>query len=199
MKMNYIKSAPHRVSIKGYKGNDCTINAIGNTLGISYDLARKLLQTGNFEDGKFSFRMKSPRTKNEFAERDNVKNILRAISTDYCVYISDKEIQKKIQNKKRITSDLKKTGGRSVNKFAESNPKGTFILLTFGHLTAVVDGVLVDTWNCGDYAVEVAYRINAPKARKVIKGLASFYRMDSEEHFVKNHKKTLLSKPMQAS
>lgn len=199
MKMNYIKSAPHRVSIKGYKGSDCTVNAIGNTLGISYDLARKLLQTGNFEDGKFSFRMKSPRTKNEFTQRTNVKNILRAISTDYCVYLSDKEIQKKIQNKKRITSDIKKTGRQSVNKFAESNPKGTFIILVFGHLTAVIDGVLVDTWNCGDYAVEIAYRINVPKARKVIKGLASFYKMDSESHFIKNHKKTLLSKPMQAS
>lgn len=196
--MNYIKSVPHRVSIKGYKGNDCTINAIGNTLGISYDLARKLLQTGNFKDGKFSFRIKSPRTKDEFTRRNNVRNILTAISTDYCVYISDKEIQKKVQNKARITSDIKKTGSQSVNKFAESNPKGTFILLVYGHLTAVVDGVVVDAWNCGDYAVEIAYKISVPKARKVIKELASFYKMDSEEHFVKNHKKTLLSKPMQA-
>ena len=197
--MNYIKSAPHRVSVKGYKGSDCTINAIGNSLGISYDLARKLLQTGYLKDEKFSFRINSPRTKNEFTQRGNVRNILRAISTDHCVYISDKEIQNKIQNKKRITSDLKKTGGQSVNKFAESNPKGTFILLVFGHLTAVIDGVLVDTWNCGDYAVEIAYKISVPKARKVIKGLASFYRMDSEKHFIKNHKKALLSKSMQAS
>ena len=31
----YIKHSPARITIKGYKRDDCTINAIGTALGIS--------------------------------------------------------------------------------------------------------------------------------------------------------------------
>lgn len=36
----------------------------------------------------------------------------------------------------------------TVEEFADENPKGTFIISVANHLTVIVDGTLIDTWNC---------------------------------------------------
>ena len=36
----------------------------------------------------------------------------------------------------------------TIEEFADENPKGTFIISVANHLTVVVDGTLIDTWNC---------------------------------------------------
>ena len=51
----FIKQSPERITLKGYKRDDCTINAIGNAAGLSYDLARKVLQTAIFHRNVASF------------------------------------------------------------------------------------------------------------------------------------------------
>lgn len=56
----YITQTPERVYVKGYKRDDCTVIAIGNALGISYDLARKALQIGVCNSEGFTFRKSNP-------------------------------------------------------------------------------------------------------------------------------------------
>ncbi len=36
----------------------------------------------------------------------------------------------------------------TLNEFAESNPKGRFVVSLANHLTVVIDGLVYDTWNC---------------------------------------------------
>lgn len=47
------------------------------------------------------------------------------------------------KGKKRIT----------VLQFAETHPKGRYVVTIAGHETAVVDGVILDAWNCGEKCV----------------------------------------------
>lgn len=46
----------------------------------------------------------------------------------------------------------------TVQQFADENPKGKFIIRTTNHLSAVIDGVLYDTWNCGHRSMGRYYR-----------------------------------------
>jgi hypothetical protein len=41
----------------------------------------------------------------------------------------------------------------TVQKFADANPRGTFIISIARHLTVVIDGTLYDTWNCARKSV----------------------------------------------
>ena len=50
---------------------------------------------------------------------------------------------KAVKGKKRMTA----------LQFAETHPKGRFVLQVANHETACVDGVILDAWNCGDKCV----------------------------------------------
>ena len=50
---------------------------------------------------------------------------------------------KAVKGKKRMT----------VLQFAETHPKGRYVVTIAGHETAVVDGVILDAYNCGAHAV----------------------------------------------
>ena len=50
---------------------------------------------------------------------------------------------KAVKGKKRMT----------VLQFAETHPKGRYVVTIAGHETAVVDGVILDAWNCGEKCV----------------------------------------------
>ena len=45
-------------------------------------------------------------------------------------------------------------------RFALSHPKGRYVLQMAGHLTACVDGIIYDTWNCTDRCVYKSWRID---------------------------------------
>ena len=45
-------------------------------------------------------------------------------------------------------------------KFCEEFPKGSYILRMAGHLSACVDGVICDTWDCSNKCVYKAWKIN---------------------------------------
>lgn len=184
MLINY---EPKRINIKGYVKHDCTVNAIGSALGISYDLARKLLQTGIYkEKGEIDFYESKPRTKLQFSQRFNVVQICEAISEDKNMFITEEERKQKLRNS-RYSKGLG-TKENCVGRFAETNPKGVFILLVKGHLLAVVNGNVIDTWDSSKLAVEVAYRVDIKKARNIIANMAKFYRMNGKEHYVDNIK-----------
>lgn len=185
----YIKHSPERIKIKGYKRDDCTVNAIGTALGISYDLSRKILQTGICDSEEFKFLKRNPRTKNEFIKRQHVKKICAKLSVDRNVYISDAELNRIYQTTENDNHDSK-FKNNTLAKFAECNPDGIFIVLVKNHLTAVINGKIVDTWDSSKRAVEVAYRVDVEKARDVIADLAKFYRMNSKKHINDTHLST---------
>jgi len=43
--------------------------------------------------------------------------------------------------------------------FTELHPKGTYILKMEGHITACIDGVILDTWDCTYRSVYTAWEI----------------------------------------
>jgi hypothetical protein len=43
--------------------------------------------------------------------------------------------------------------------FTELHPKGTYILKMAGHITACIDGVILDTWDCTYRSVYTAWKI----------------------------------------
>jgi hypothetical protein len=43
--------------------------------------------------------------------------------------------------------------------FTEFHPKGTYILKMAGHITACVDGVILDTWDCSYRSVYTAWEV----------------------------------------
>lgn len=175
-----VKFRPSRIKIKGYKRNDCSINALGSALGISYDLARKVLQTAVYvKKGEISFLKKRPRTKSELSSKRNVIQVCEAICEDRAVFTAPK-------SKACSSRRAKHLGHRdnSVGKFAKSNASGIFILLTDTHMLTVIDGKVIDTWDSTDLVVEIAYRVNIDKARQSIANLAKFYKLASESHMI---------------
>lgn len=62
---------------------------------------------------------------------------------------------------KVVSLKFKKGEKRKTAKdFAQSNPKGRYILSLANHLCAVVDGKIRDGWNCGDKCIYKIYTIN---------------------------------------
>lgn len=171
----YITHSPKRITLKGYKRDDCTINAIGNSLGLSYDLSRKILQVGISINNRFSFFVRSPRTKIEFTEQSNVEMICKSLS---------------VKVERFETSNHKKR--TSLAEFAQENNEGIYIALVDSHLVSVIDGKIVDTWDSRDRKMLFSYKIDVTKAHDKIYELAKFYKMTSNEHFIKEHKRKIL-------
>jgi hypothetical protein len=46
-----------------------------------------------------------------------------------------------------------------VGEFAKQHPKGTYLISVRNHLTAVVDGVVYDTWNCSFKAINKVWKV----------------------------------------
>jgi len=45
----------------------------------------------------------------------------------------------------------------TVMQFAETHPTGRYIISIANHATACVDGVILDSWNCGEKAIVGVY------------------------------------------
>lgn len=46
----------------------------------------------------------------------------------------------------------------TIEKFAEEHPRGTYIAVTEGHMTAIQDGDYFDTWDSGQEIILYFYR-----------------------------------------
>ena len=49
--------------------------------------------------------------------------------------------------------------GMTVEEFANSFPKGTYIIRVEGHCTCVIDKNLFDTWDCRNELVDIAWEV----------------------------------------
>lgn len=157
----YIKKSPKRVSIKGYKKNDCTIRAIGNVLGISYDLSRKILQTGDFDGINFYYK-NTLKKKSEFIKESNVEKICEALSCR--------------------TEDLYGETPVKFNDFALTHNDGIYLILSKGHLSTIINGNIVDKWDCSNEVVSKVYKVDLKRSIERITPLAIFYKLNTSKH-----------------
>lgn len=170
----YIKRIPTKVAIKGYKDNDCTVIAIGNALGISYDLSRKILQTVYSrrvtKHGELPFRTENPLAKEHFILQMHVQKVCRGLSVE--------EIQfESFEKEKRTT----------LGKFIEDYNEGVYLALVDRHLATVIDGQLIDMFDSSSRNMIAAYKIDISFAQETVKGLASHYKMNNSKHIFQDH------------
>ena len=46
-----------------------------------------------------------------------------------------------------------------IGEFAENHPIGKYLITTNGHITACVDGYIIDTWNCTNKKIEYVWKV----------------------------------------
>ena len=164
MRENFIRETPSRVKIKGYKKNSCTMIALGNALGISYDLSKKVFQSfimkSMFGDS-ILFSKEKLLTKQEFTKQSHVERVCTTLSED--IYYPEEFT--------------------TLREYAEENNKGLYLALVRGHLAVVNNGQIIDTWDSGDRIIVSIYKINKEKALNLIKPIAKYYGLLNSEHF----------------
>ena len=47
----------------------------------------------------------------------------------------------------------------TIGQFAKSCPKGNFVVTTKGHITAIINNVIVDTWDCSNRLMKCCWQI----------------------------------------
>lgn len=47
----------------------------------------------------------------------------------------------------------------TIGEFADISPKGNFVATTNGHITAIINNVIVDTWDCSDCIIKCCWQI----------------------------------------
>lgn len=169
----FIKKAPKRVGVKGYKTKGCTCNALGNALGLSYDLSMKILQSGDYSNNRFTFKRSQPRTRAQMIKTSNVKNICESLSVD----IEDHY----------INSDGTPDIPMKLSEFAQAHPKGIYLVLMVDHIATVMYGKIIDTWDSSSHIVRTSYKVDTRLSRSVIRDLAKFYKLNNDEHIIKGH------------
>lgn len=161
----YINTSPERITVKGYVRDDCTINAFGIALGLSYDLSRKLLQNGTNERNKLTFRQRN-RNKNEMSSAHHIESMCSLVSVEEIDLIGK---------------------GIKAKTFAEDHSEGIWLVIVNRHILAVVEGNIVDTWDSSMKSVRTAYKVDLEDAREIAKQLAEHFNMPLNKHFVDNH------------
>lgn len=117
---------------KGLKVGDCVKRAITKATGMDYMEVQRELNRYKKVTGADAFNCK----------------------TNYKPYIE------KVLKGKKISFPAKKGFNRMDGyHFANRYPKGKFILSMAGHLTACIDGVIYDTWDCREKCVYTAWEI----------------------------------------
>ena len=106
--------------------------------------------------------------------------IAKATNTDYMEVQRGLNRHKKITGAKTFNSDYNwlsyienVCGGKKMSfpavkgqkrmngeRFCKVYPKGNYILQMANHLTACVDGIIYDTWDCSEKCVYRAWRVN---------------------------------------
>jgi hypothetical protein len=115
---------------KGIKTTDCVVRAISTALNKDYLECRRELNQAKRELGYSSY-------KDTKFLYDYLKDYPRLIF-------------KPVKGEPRI---------KGID-FTELHPKGTYILKMTGHITACIDGVILDTWDCTYRSVYTAWEIS---------------------------------------
>lgn len=60
-----------------------------------------------------------------------------------------------------LDSKYKRTcsNNETIGQFADKHKKGKYLLTTKGHITSLIDGNIVDTWDCRNKVLECAWKV----------------------------------------
>lgn len=119
----------HNAHPKGIKTTDCVVRAIATARNQDYLECRRELNQAKRDLGYSNY--KDTKFLYEY-----LKNYPRLIF-------------KPVKGEPRIKG----------SDFTELHPKGTYILKMAGHITACIDGVILDTWDCTYRSVYTAWEI----------------------------------------
>ena len=114
---------------KGIKTGDCVVRAIATATNKDYLECRRELNQKKRELGFFGY--KDTLFLYKYLEK-NPRLIFKAVKGEPRIKGTD---------------------------FTELHPKGTYILKMAGHITACIDGVILDTWDCTYRSVYTAWEI----------------------------------------
>lgn len=117
---------------RGWDTGDCTVRALAVALGWSYTQAWDRLYYLQGKHKACSFKLA------EFLRRD--PEALQCVSYVPC---------KVVRGQKRMTGA----------QFCKLNPQGRYILRCAHHITVVVDGRLLDRWDCSKKCVYCAWKV----------------------------------------
>lgn len=127
---NFFPTQPNPTEKLKSKKGDCVIRAFALSAGIDWLQAFDLL----VENAR--------QTYNAMNDNINVHQTLLKYGYEYTPAKAEK-------GKKRL----------DVATFCKKNPKGRFVLVVANHHTAVVDGIIRDTWNTSKCCVYRIYRL----------------------------------------
>lgn len=119
----------HNAHPKGIKTTDCVVRAISTAFNQDYLECRRELNQAKRELGYSSY--KDTKFLYDYL-KDNPRLIFKPVKGEPRIKGSD---------------------------FTELHPKGTYILKMAGHITACIDGVILDTWDCTYRSVYTAWEI----------------------------------------
>ncbi len=114
---------------KGIETSNCVVRAISTALDIDYLECRRNLNRSKRELGFNSYK----ETKFLYKHLEGYPRL----------------IFKAIKGEPRIKAD----------DFTMLHPKGTYIVKLAGHITCIIDGVILDTWDCGYRSVYTAWEV----------------------------------------
>lgn len=118
------------------ENKDCAVRALMTVTGISYQEAHSLLAKHCGRKDK-----KGTNTNRLIALLDNIRVIKTLGFTATRVHSSHREVNP--------LGRRRQMGTVTLRSFIQANPKGTFFVLKRSHAFAVVDGVVIDTWEPG--------------------------------------------------
>jgi len=120
-------------SIKSNK--DCMIRAVVNISGQEYDKVHKLMY-------KNGWRASRKRSKGKW--ENQITKTLDELGLKYerCSFPGEK-------GKKRMTAKT----------LTKQDPKGKYIIRVAGHVAAVCESTLLDTWDCSEKCIYFAWKI----------------------------------------
>ena len=127
---NFFPTQPNPTEKLKSKKGDCVIRAFALSANIDWLQAFDLL----VENAR--------KTYNAPNDNINVHQTLLAYGYEYTAVKAEK-------GKKRL----------DVKTFCEKNPKGRFYLVVANHHTAIVDGIIRDTWNTSECCIYRIYRL----------------------------------------
>lgn len=87
-------------------------------------------------------------------------NLAMKYSKEMFLIVTDSRLINKLLKKEFNVSRVKNNNKETVNAFAMSHPKGTYILHVHGHMVTCKDGYFYDSWDSSSKKVLGYYEIN---------------------------------------
>lgn len=176
----FLKATPQRLVLKGYKTNDCTVNAIGNALGVSYDLSRRYLQRMRFSSKGEHWFANENTPKSQFYRTHVLMGLIAPILKSEAVL--------NVNSFGYFAGWTRSTVKMTFETFAALHPVGTFFVLSKSHIAVVKDGHLLDTWDSSENEIKLVGEVDSIKAKMYTLKLISHMKLTKEHITYKDNR-----------